>query len=104
MKFVTPHPVTPAPVASESTTVSSGSPAPSALLPEGVHTFSGHRYKFLPGPFAKDEERARATTLGGHVLTINSAEEDRWVEKTFGKLIILNNKGQCRIGGSGAPS
>lgn len=100
MKFGNPHPATPAPVASGATSTA-GTLSSSALLPEGVHTFGGHRYKFLPGPFSKDEERTKATALGGHLLTINSASEDRWIENTFGKLITLNVRGQCRIGGSG---
>ena len=65
-------------------------------------SFGGHRYKFLAGPFWKDEDRDRAAALGGHLVTITSAEEQKWIEQTFASVISVNSKGQCRAGGDGA--
>ncbi|HEY2574539.1 MAG TPA: protein kinase [Verrucomicrobiaceae bacterium] len=66
---------------------------------EGVYLFGGHRYKFLPGPFDKEDDSSRAAAVRGHLVTINSAEEQKWIEQTFGNLISINSRGQCRADG-----
>ncbi len=66
---------------------------------DGVLTFGGHRYKFLPGPFEREEDRDRATAARGHLVTINSAEEQKWIEQTFGGLISISSGVHCRMGG-----
>jgi len=50
----------------------------------GVHTFAGHRYRFVPGAMTWDEAKAKAESMGGHLVTITSREENAWIDATFG--------------------
>ncbi len=70
------------------------------VKPGQTLTFGGHRYQFLAGPFVRDEASDKARALGGHLLTINSAEEQQWIEKSFAAVIP---SGWCRIGGERDP-
>jgi hypothetical protein len=48
-------------------------------------TFNGHTYYLLDTDGTKwwHEAEAEAALLGGHLVTINTAEEDQWVFETF---------------------
>jgi serine/threonine protein kinase len=59
-------------------TSASSTPPPSEVL-----TFGGHRYQFFPQKLKWDEAKARAETLGGHLATITSQEENQWIKDTY---------------------
>lgn len=40
--------------------------------------FHGHRYQYIPGSFTWMEAEANAASLGGHLATLTSAEENHW--------------------------
>ena len=44
---------------------------------------NGHRYQLVPGSFTWKEANSNATSQGGHLATITSAEENDWVWRTF---------------------
>lgn len=53
-------------------------------LPEAqVFAGNGHRYQFVPGAFNWNEADANARSLGGHLATLTSAEENHWVWTQF---------------------
>jgi len=91
-----------APAAPSTGATTSSSPATSVVQPEGVFTFGGHRYKFLPGPFARNEDQEAAMDLGGHLAAITTAEEQQWIEQTFANAIRGSETGVCRLGASGS--
>jgi Leucine-rich repeat (LRR) protein len=93
-------------VVSSPSSTSASTSAPTSTRPAGpmaqpgvVYTYEGHRYKFLKGPFEKDEDRDLAAGLKGHLLTVNSAEEHQWLEQTFASAISASTLAQCRTGG-----
>jgi hypothetical protein len=45
--------------------------------------FRGHRYQYIPGAFTWMEAEANAASLGGHLATLTSAEENHWVWTQF---------------------
>jgi hypothetical protein len=51
--------------------------------PAEVLAFGGHRYQFSPEKLTWEEAKAKAIAAGGHLATITSAEENRWVLDTF---------------------
>jgi hypothetical protein len=61
-------------------------PPATGLKPGGVtwHEFGGHRYALtrVQGTFTQAE--AEAQGLGGHLVTVDSREENDWLRKTFG--------------------
>ncbi|MBK8036909.1 MAG: protein kinase [Verrucomicrobiaceae bacterium] len=60
-------------------------PEASRSAPEAeVHTFAGHRYQFVPGADRWEEAKAKAETMGGHLATITSKEENEFIYATFG--------------------
>lgn len=59
-------------------------PAASAPAIDSVHTFAGHRYQFVPGDFRWEEAKAKAESMGGHLVTITSKAENEWIYATFG--------------------
>jgi len=48
------------------------------------YTYGGHTYYMLQTSSSWTEAEAAAVTLGGHLVTINDAEEDAWLFGTFG--------------------
>lgn len=53
-------------------------------LPEPqIFAGNGHRYQFVPGAFNWNEADANARSLGGHLATLTSAEENHWVWTQF---------------------
>ena len=46
-------------------------------------SFGGHRYQFVPGSFSWSEAKAKAESMGGHLTTITSQEENEWLLDTF---------------------
>lgn len=51
---------------------------------EDVFTFNGHRYRLVESSESWPEARQHAELLGGHLATITSREEHKWVLKQFG--------------------
>jgi hypothetical protein len=45
--------------------------------------FRGHRYQYVPGAFTWNEAEANAASLGGHLVTLTSAEENHWLWTQF---------------------
>ena len=90
--------------AAASSTTSATRPVDSATQPADVFVHGGHRYKFLPGPFVKNEDQEAAMDLGGNLAAITSAEEQQWIEQTFAGAIGRSETGACRIGASGSSS
>ena len=58
-------------------------PATSAVRGDSRAEFRGHRYQFVPGSFTWVEAAANAASLGGHLATLTSAEENQWVWDQF---------------------
>jgi len=54
----------------------------------GVQTFGGHRYQFVPGSVSWTEAKARAETMGGHLVTITSQAENDWIVTAFGDQLV----------------
>ncbi len=48
-----------------------------------VAGFGGHRYQLIPGAFTWIEAEANAASLGGHLATLTSEEENHWAWKQF---------------------
>jgi serine/threonine protein kinase len=90
-----PPPTTPPPVAKPAppkveapkAEPSPAPPAPAtpvgAVMPKGMVAFNGHRYQFFPDILTLPEARTRAEDMGGHLVTINSKEENDWVATQF---------------------
>lgn len=53
-----------------------------ASLP--VLTFDGHRYQIVTEKLKWEAAKARAESMGGHLATITSKEENDWVSKNIG--------------------
>ncbi|MEQ1860056.1 MAG: SUMF1/EgtB/PvdO family nonheme iron enzyme, partial [Chthoniobacteraceae bacterium] len=66
--------------------LSSSAPTATAASATGgeVRTFGGHRYQMVPGAWKWDVAKAKAEAMGGHLVTINSKEEDEFVRQAFG--------------------
>lgn len=60
-----------------------GSPAAPPLPEPRVFAGNGHRYQFVPGQFTWTEAEANAKSMGGHLVTLTSQEENDWVWSTF---------------------
>lgn len=56
-------------------------------LPETPVEFQGHRYQYVPGAFTWTEAQANAVSLGGHLVTLTSEAENRWVWSQFSKYL-----------------
>ena len=72
----------PAPAAAASSTPAS---------PDAVLTFAGHRYQFISGKDSWTEARDKAVTMGGHLLTITSKEEDDFLSRSYERLFTMDN-------------
>jgi len=67
-------------------------PAPSATPASFVETFNGHRYQFVPGALTWKEAKAKAESMGGHLATLTSKEENEWLLLTYRKLLTTPNR------------
>jgi serine/threonine protein kinase len=54
--------------------------------------FRGHRYQYIPGSFTWMEAEANAASLGGHLATLTSAEENHWVWNQFSRYLPTQDK------------
>lgn len=54
--------------------------------------FRGHRYQYIPGAFTWMEAEANAASLGGHLVTMTSAEENHWVWTQFSPHLSSQDK------------
>jgi len=79
--------------------VSSPPRKPSKVKEGEIILFEGHRYQFLSGPFLKNEAPEMAARMGGHLVSVNSAREQAWLEENFASLIAGKNHGWCRTSG-----
>lgn len=59
--------------------VAAGAGGPSA----GVKIFNNHRYQMIPDKLRWQEAKARAESMGGHLATITSREENDWIASNF---------------------
>ena len=72
-----------------SASVSSSLPAPDGGAtslegpPKEVLTFGGHRYQWLPDLLLWTKARAKAESMGGHLATITSKEENDWIAENI---------------------
>jgi serine/threonine protein kinase len=73
-------------------------PATSAK-PDEVHTFGGHRYRFVVQKIKWMEAKAQAIAMGGHLAVIDSKEKRDWVWDNFGPKLkpIPGQAGATRI-------
>ncbi|MFZ4593940.1 MAG: family 16 glycoside hydrolase [Verrucomicrobiaceae bacterium] len=55
----------------------------SSLPAKPTDTFNGHRYQFVPGSTSWAEAKAKAESMGGHLATITSKEENELLLATF---------------------
>lgn len=55
---------------------------PSAPSGDGL-TFGGHRYRMLPDILTWTAAKAKAESMGGHLATITTKEENDWIELNF---------------------
>ncbi len=64
-----------------------------------VLTFGGHRYQYVRGVASWEEAKAKAEAAGGHLATITSAEEDKWLRETFGAQARREGTNFIHLGG-----
>jgi serine/threonine protein kinase len=57
-----------------------------------IETFNGHRYQFIPGALTWKEAKVKAESMGGHLATITTKEENEWLLLTFRKLLTTPNR------------
>ncbi len=68
------------------------SPETFSSTPPSVETFNGHRYQFVPGALTWKEAKAKAESMGGHLATLTSKEENEWLLLTYRKLLTTQNR------------
>ncbi len=61
------------------------------VLPAAAE-FRGHRYQYIPGAFTWNEAEANAVSLGGHLATLTSAEENHWLWTQFSSFLPSQGK------------
>lgn len=71
-------------------TMRSASEHPGQPLPH-TRPFAGHYYAFIAYPMSWDEARRYAESLGGHLPSATSAEENEWLAATFGMPALGRN-------------
>jgi serine/threonine protein kinase/formylglycine-generating enzyme required for sulfatase activity len=64
-----------------------------------VVTFAGHRYQFVPGNVSWTVAKAKAESMGGHLATVTSKEENTWLQKTFDAFMATEPNKNCWLGG-----
>ncbi|MFN0076133.1 MAG: family 16 glycoside hydrolase [Prosthecobacter sp.] len=80
--------LTAAPVTQPVIAVSPAAPAITTL----IETFGGHRYQFVPGSFTWQEAKTKAESMGGHLATVTSKEENDWLLLTYKNLLPAVNR------------
>ncbi|MBL9145948.1 MAG: protein kinase [Verrucomicrobiaceae bacterium] len=70
-------------VGAEAKTLPAGMPQTPPLPAAQIFAGNGHRYQFVPGAFIWTEAEANAKSMGGHLATLTSQEENDWVWQTF---------------------
>ncbi len=63
-----------------------------------VKAFKNGRFQLLTGPFSADQAQAAAASVGAHLATLTSRDEQEWAENTFQEAIGKVHGGWCRIG------
>ncbi|MDP1586191.1 MAG: lectin-like protein, partial [Prosthecobacter sp.] len=56
---------------------------PPTSKPSDMLTFGGHRYRHLPDILSWTAAKAKAESMGGHLATITSKEENDWIKQNF---------------------
>ena len=51
----------------------------------GALTYNGNQYLLTSGALTWEQAQAEATNLGGNLVTINDALEERWLQENFGQ-------------------
>jgi formylglycine-generating enzyme required for sulfatase activity len=75
--------------------------AASSTTPGDVLFFSGHRYELVMEALTWDEAKAKAETMGGHLATLTSKEENEWILKNVKR--TWSDNAHFWIGGSQNP-
>lgn len=70
-------------------------PSPPKTHP--VLRFGNHQYQFVARRWSWDDAASEAVRLGGHLLTINTPQEQQWVAQTFQKE-VGNDYGSVFVG------
>ncbi|WP_395740743.1 protein kinase domain-containing protein [Prosthecobacter sp.] len=83
----------------------STAPKPAEPTPQtsAVLTFAGHRYQFIAGKDSWTEARAKAVSMGAHLATITSKEEDEFINRSF-RDSLPKDKDIAFIGGMASPT
>ncbi|MDZ4403462.1 protein kinase [Prosthecobacter sp.] len=55
----------------------------STSIPADALSYKTSRYKFVPGPITWNDAKRRAEVMGGHLATITSSEEQRWLQRSL---------------------
>lgn len=55
----------------------------STSIPNDALSYKTSRYKFAPGPITWNDAKRRAEAMGGHLATITSSEEQRWLQRSL---------------------
>lgn len=71
-------------------TMPPGQPLPPT--PTGPISFGGHRYQFIAEANGGPAARRRATELGGHLVSVNSKEEQDFLTKTYGATLAAGGR------------
>ncbi|HBJ85465.1 MAG TPA: hypothetical protein DDZ88_16625, partial [Verrucomicrobiales bacterium] len=74
------------------TTATPASPLTTVTPASLGETFNGHRYQFVPGALTWKEAKAKAESMGGHLATLTSKEENEWLLLTYRKLLTTQNR------------
>jgi hypothetical protein len=82
-----------------------GPRAPGTQAPQRIFGMAGRSYRLVLDPMSWREAKAKAESMGGHLVTISSKDEEEWIGKTFRPLLRSDNLvltgGQRRgLGGS----
>lgn len=67
----------------EAKTLPPGMPVAPPLPAPQVFAGNGHRYQYVPGAFTWTAAEANAKSVGGHLATLTSQEENDWVWSMF---------------------
>ncbi|MHB1461540.1 MAG: IPT/TIG domain-containing protein [Armatimonadota bacterium] len=58
------------------------------------HSYNGNQYALTSSRLSWLENEAEAVSLGGHLVTIETAEEDTWLSETFNDIYCVTYEGQ----------
>jgi len=54
-----------------------------------VNPANGHRYTLVSAGYDWNEAESNSVALGGHLVTINDADENEWVKTSFGEFDFM---------------